>query len=328
LVLAYFTRYFGLTLFAAAVLALAASRTAQKAKKILLISAVFLAPFTVWQAAKFFYPGPKISQLAVLVSGDTFSLSPRMLPQSPGLVFLRLLDGISYYSYDLASNLLPQAQGWAMARLVWVAAAFGLVLLGGWTVIRRSGPGVLGYYTGMAVVLAACWPYRDGARLILPVMAFLVFYFWAGLNDICRRISAGKIIFICSAAAILILSAGQAGSVSRFSLASLGPNFQNLLKVNYWMKENLADQGLIMFCKPDIASYYTGHKAVVYPLSADPDATWTQVKAKKIKYMLADGFSKEDRLYLAPFVNKYADKLKLRYSSGNCAVFEVLAWSS
>jgi len=327
LVLAYFTRYFGITLFAGALISLAASRTAQKAKKILLIALVFLTPFTAWQTAKFFYHGQKISQLSVLASADIYNPAAGTLFQHPGALLGRFINGLDYYSAILALSVVAYTGPVHNPFSAIIAiAVFSIIVGGAFVCFRKDKSCVFGYYVLLSFFMALAWPAKEGVRLIIPILAFLLFYFWVGLQALCARSAAqiGKAVFVGAACVILGTNVNYSYRFIRLTPSAPDKTQADYRAVHGWIKRNLDPGGLIMSRRPTITAYYTGHQAIVYAFSPNPDDIRSQVEKNMVKYIVSDGMSREEQRYLAPFVAKYADRLKLRYAAGNCAVFEVL----
>ena len=89
------------------------------------------------------------------------------------------------------------------------------------------------------------------------------------------------------------------------------PQEPNFVVLHQWIKPNLPPGGIIISRKPTITYFYTGHKALVYPYTTEPDEIWQEIGKHNAQYLLVDEFSRETYYYLSPFLYKYKNKLAL-----------------
>ncbi|TAN60695.1 hypothetical protein EPN16_04830 [bacterium] len=331
LLLTYFTRFIGITLFFGLTLLLIITRREDKFKKLLFIGAVFAAACAFWNAAKSLQPAQAHSHFRQLFLIDPYAPEKGSLFANPIYFILRFAQGAEYY-YRLFADIfsLSILKASTATKECLSGFVFGLTFLGLWHKFRENKECVIHYYFIFYFLLIIYWPFREGVRFIVPILPFIFFYFLAGLKNILsflrKRFSLPAFyLFAGTLFVFAVLNLKQVTAhVSTHNYSGLPKPHQHFILIHRWIKENLPQDGIIISRKPTITYFYTNRKAIVYPFSSKPQDIWQEAVKNKIKYILADEFSRETYFYLLPFLSQYGNKLKLLHRIGETGLFELI----
>jgi hypothetical protein len=330
LALSYFTRYGAIVLAAGVFLSLLLSGQRFRFKKTGLIFLGFFAFFSSWQLiSKSFSPAQTPIHTNQILLIDPYRPFLGSIIDHPGQILVRFIQGVNYY-YSLIGQSLSfyEMIRWKMVAKAFCFMSFFLVFLGFLFEFRKNKGCVFQFYFLLYFFLIVFWPFREGVRFILPILPFIIFYFFAGLTAIFgflnRRVSlAAFSFFVCLLLVFNLINLLHLAKNSPSGLADLSTPEQNFVKLNDWIKTNLRDGAFIISRKPTLTYFYTGHKATCYPFTMNPQEIWQYVEKESFRYIIIDEFSRESYYYLAPFIQKYKDRLKLLKRIGDTGVFEV-----
>ena len=327
LLLAYFTRYIGVTLFFALTLSLLILPEKHKFKKIFFAGGVFVIACASWNAAKNLQPGHTYSHFGQLFLIDPYAPHKGSILAHPLFFITRFMEGADYY-YRMLSDIfflsVPQVKG-ALKECA-RGLIFGFIFFGLWRVFRKNKECVLHYYFIFYFLLIIFWPFREGVRFMAPLLPFILFYFLSGAKEtlgfIFKRFSLPAVSYLMGIFFLLaILNLRNVTSACAHNHNNLPKPFQNFISMHRWINKNLPQDGIIISRKPTITYFYTGHKAIIYPFSLKPETIWQEVAENKIQYILVDEFSRETYYYLLPFLRAHKGKFVLLRQIGNTGLF-------
>ncbi len=331
LALSYLTRYIGLTLFLGIIIFfLSAKKDALRIKRAIFTAGGFFLIVTVWSGLTHLYsaPGPAHSGQLFLI--DPYAPDKGSFLNNPLYYLpLRFKEGVNYYSalftdiffitivkkYAFLKDFL---EGTIMVSLFW----------GVWRKFQENKNCVFHYYFLCYFLLIVFWPFREGVRLVLPILPFVFFYFFNGLREITgfilKRFSrAGFYLLICALVTVNILNSIEITKSFPKDSNGLGKPYKNFILVNEWIRNNLPREGLVISRKPTVTYFYTHHQSLCYPFTTDPRQIRQELLAHNAKYILVDEFSKEAYYYLSPFIHTYKNNLKLLHRIGDTGLFEI-----
>lgn len=326
-ILSYFTRYIGITLFASFLVTLLISRNRTKFKKSLLMGSTFLLFFLLWTTIKYLYGSQVINQFKLLFITDLYDSTKGTLFQNPLNFINRFVEGVNFYSDTVAClfSCYPY-QKWNLFRNVFPFIFILVILLGFGSKFREDKKNELNYYLMFYFLLIIFWPARETIRFLIPVLPFMVFYFFIGLQNLLKRLPA-KVYLYCFSVVIIILFWFNALSLPLLFAQTFRNQpqiFKNFIRIHQWIEQNIADKGIILSRKPTVSYFYTGHQAIVYPYTRNSEEIWKEIIKNNVKYIIVDEFSQETYRYLLPFIYTYGNKLKYIDKAGNTALFEVV----
>ncbi len=323
LILCYFARYIGLTLFLATLFGLLfQNNLSRKFRKIVFVSLCFFCPFLVWQATiRILNPHALSTYSKQFLLIDPYKPYLGTLLEHPRFIFIRLIEGVNYY-YRMIGKILFL---WFARKGVFFEELFSfvslvLILLGLWKITLAKKTYLFFWYFFIYFSLIVFWPYREGVRFLLPILPFLYFYFVAGIGEVFKKFP--KVIYLVLIF-LFFLNLTFSFSQKKISYKYLPNSLKHFLSAHYWINKHLPKIGIIVSRKPTLTYILTSHKSIIYPFSLDPDKIWQELEREEARYIIIDEFSRESYYYLLPFIYKYRDKLKLLYKQGNTGIFEV-----
>jgi 4-amino-4-deoxy-L-arabinose transferase-like glycosyltransferase len=331
LILSYFTRYIGITLFLGIVTVFLLSAQKDRTRKLSLIGFGFFVAFLLWQLATNLISSPASglhSNQILLVNPYQPFLSNVI--NHPGYLFVRFIQGANYYylliGQSLSFNLLDR---WKLLAEIFYFTSFLFIFLGFCLEFRKDKACMFQYYFLLYFILIILWPFREGVRFVLPILPFLFFYFFSGamyiFSSIGRRFFLPGVSFIvCMFFIFNTLNLFYIFKSAPSDFKNIPKEGQNFIDLHNWIKSNLKDSGFIISRKPTITYFYTGHKAFCYPFTLNPHQLWQFVVKNNFKYIIVDEFSQETYYYLTPCLYRYKDRLKFLHSFGNTSIFQVI----
>jgi len=325
LILSYFTRYIGLTLFSGLLIPLLLTDKKNKFKKILFIGGSFLFVFAIWNVLKLLNPTRLSYHFKQLLLVDPYAPYKGSLFAQPFNLFLRFIEGVNYYAVIIGRSLFFYIiKKWDFLSEALNLFSIVIVLFGLWLNFRKNRSCIFHYYFLFFVFFIVFWPFREGERFILPILPLVFFYFFTGLKAIFGLLP-NKISYFCFLSLFLMLFILNILSFpnKKYSYQELPQSLKHFISLHKWIRENLSDENIIISRKPTITYFYTNHKAINYPFSFDPEEIWREIRRDNVKYIISDEFSYETYLYLMPFLYKNKDKFKLLYHVQNTGIFEV-----
>ncbi len=330
LTLSYFTRYSAIALALGITLSILASGQKFKIKKASFIFLGFFVPFLLWQLiSKFFSAAQSPIHYNQLFLIDPYRPFLGNIVNHPGQILSRFIQGVNYY-YSLVGQSISiySMIKWRIFAEAFCFISFLLIFMGFFLEFRKNKGCVFQYYFLLYFLLIVFWPFREGMRFILPILPFIIFYFFSGLMAIFSRLSRRVSLALFSFFVCLLLFFNLANLLHSTrnlptGLDSLPAPLQNFINLNNWVKFNLSDNAYIVSRKPTLTYFYTGHKSTCYPFSLNPQEIWQYIEKGNFRYIIIDEFSRESYYYLVPFIQKYKGRLKPLKRIGNTGIFEV-----
>ena len=325
MLLSYYTRFVGISLFACALLFLGFKRDM---KKSLAISVLFVPLLLPWIYRSHLVGG--YGWVARYLSKDVFS---------PDLGMMNLLDFIKRFFYNIViyagkvfpdtffyPHLLSITRGQPIFILKLIIGGFISILsLYGFIIHIRKRINAIDLYIIPYFGICLAYPWH-GTKFTYPVLPFLFYYFILGAKSLIERfnllfskkLNSKKIpIFFLF---IIILSSLCGDAVLIFK-AHREPYFQDeysYIQANEWIKKNTPSESRIVCRKPRFTYFYTKRKAMYYPYSTDASRLIKLIEENEIDYVIVDvivlGISGAER-YLKPAIAKYPDYFALVYST-------------
>ncbi|MBU2436477.1 MAG: glycosyltransferase family 39 protein [Candidatus Omnitrophica bacterium] len=330
LLLCYFTRYVGVTLFLGVLVALLLTPHKARFKKISFISIGFLLPFLSWQlAAKILNPSSATSYANLFLLADPYKPFLGTIFTNPRYLFLRLTRGVSsYYSVIGLSFFFYFIKRWQIFAGAASLISLILLFLGVRFKFRQNKTCVFHYYFLLYIFFIIFWHFYnlgEAMRYVLPILPFMIFYFFTALKKILSYLPQ-KISFFafCSLLSALFIFNILALPIEKNTYQNLSPHLKSFISLHRWMKENLPKGGTIISRKPTVTYLYTNHKAICFPYTSNPEQIWSEVLKNNIEYIIVDEISPETYDYLLPFLYEYKDKFKLLKAIEKTGLFEVI----
>ncbi|MDP8233398.1 MAG: glycosyltransferase family 39 protein [Candidatus Saelkia tenebricola] len=312
LVLGYFMRYIGITLFLGIVILLIVEKA--RFKKIIFMFLGFLIPFFLWQM---FNPGGIVQYSKQIYLIDPYRPYLGTVFLHPQYLLLRFVEGAVCFYKSLAVVLFPFFSGFS-SYLSLITLVF--IFIGVWS----NKKCVFRYYFIIYVFLIMVWPYREIYRLLIPVIPFIYFYFFSGLDTFLLFLFKKKNVFVFYPAAVIILCFNVLKFPEYFIKEKLSQSALDFIAIHSWIKQYAPKNAVIISRKPTVSYFYSGRKSVIYPFSLDIQKIEQEFLKADAEYIIVDDFSEETRYYLLPFIVRYKHKLEIAHQEGRTSLLKIL----
>ncbi|MFA6217877.1 MAG: glycosyltransferase family 39 protein [Candidatus Omnitrophota bacterium] len=327
LLLTYFFRYVGILVFLSVLVYLWIEKEAPEGKidkkKIVFLAVVFVPFFFVWQLRNAFLSNPyapSFAQQFFPIDGYVPHLG--YITDNPWFLVLRFVEGVDFYASIMQEALMPFIAHGPFYNAA-VLILFLIVWLGLWN-RHNNGRKVYVVYFLAYFVLISFWPFYEDGRYIYPLLPFIFYFFFFGLTSIfqfftARPQKALKLLHLLLAVQLVFILwfLSPATYLRLWTLITEHPPAKNFLDMNAWIPAHVTDTGAIISRKPTVTYLYTGHQAVVYPFSQNPDTIWQAVLKYNIKYIIVDEAFHSTGTYLKQFLVKYEDQFTPVHRIGN-----------
>ena len=252
-----------------------------------------------------------------------------------------IFDLVRRWLYNLASTIgkeLPDLfidPGLAsidpFARVFLAKLALGCVLAyllvkGFILKIRKEGAAFRDLYVFIYVFfLYLSWT-THGARYLVPVLVFLVYYLLIGLQSFTR----GPKVFYAICVLLLALNAQGAltGALEeRWSVIT--PEERSFTVAADWIKINVPRESIIMSRRPHWTNIYTGNRGLRFLREKDTAKQLAHVLSEKPDYIIMDRnkmFRDDSRDYLIPLFRAYPGRFEKVFDTGgreNTVIYRV-----
>jgi hypothetical protein len=325
LLLAYFTRYIGLTLcLGISIYFLLNSNGTRAGRKILFFAGAFFIIVGFWEILKTFLAGDTPSHVSQMFIFDPYDPSRGGLFSNPLYIIARFIGGVNYY-YDMLGRVFFPALYYAYPFLKEPLSAFVLclILFGFWRVSRLLKNCVFHYYFVLYFLLIILWPFRtEDVRFLVPILPFIFFYFIFGAQGLYEKRRGFAVVYYASAAAVFMCNLAFLPRFLAPNLSTSGPVYRNFLIMHSWIHSRILPGNTVFLSRKPAATYfYSAHKALAYPFDPVPENIRKFCEDNNVAYIIADEFSRETQRYLLPFIRKYQEELELLHSIGNTRLF-------
>lgn len=322
LILSYFCRYIGISLFVAMVIFFLSGK---KKRRIIIPAISFLFLFLIWNLATINVENPYLkSHWQTFLLVDNYNPALGTIIENPRYILYRLIDGLDYYSQVIGISIFKYlAEKSNFLSIILILTFFLLLIMGFYRNMKINRDCIFNYYFlsyFLVIIMANHRVFGEGTRYLLPIMGFILFYVLSFLEQFLHG-KRRKLYFLIIS--FLLLIQIPVLPHHRIGLNNISIPLQNFFKINYWAAANIAPDAIILSRKPTITSLITGNDSLCYKFSK-PDEIWKQIVEENIEYIIADEFSPQAFQYLLPFLMKYSQSLKLIHYIGATALFKVL----
>jgi 4-amino-4-deoxy-L-arabinose transferase-like glycosyltransferase len=337
LLLAYFTRSVGISLFFACLSFLLARGLKRGSlglslKSTLYIGIVFLIPFFFWNWRNLHLDqslgmGQDYWREFLLIDPNRPSLGKVGLKE----LFWRISLSGEFYGYEMAKTIFYQNEAiWNSYPGITAGLISSLIILGFLgCLIKRQG--ALEFYFFYYILTIFLWNFRD-PRFLLPILPFVFYYFFQGLwflERIClrqRKLSSRTNLAYLTF--LLILVSNATGSVGQYVSFRQGRHYslsaKNFIAACKWLDKNSPPEAIVISSKPSVTSFFSHRQAIGYPLSTHHKELISLIERLQIDYIIIDEFSPQTQMYLVPAIIEFSRRFRQVGNFGDTFLLEVL----
>jgi hypothetical protein len=312
--LAYLTRAAGLPLLVALVIALGWRRSWRKLAYVGAAIVIVVGAWWVWGRLA-------ASGSAQVYSSNLFLVNP-YAPElgyvGPADLIARAFNNIRLYTVEvLPQSLGGVGSGGGLALLPLLAALLivALSLISWVRDIRRIR--VVELYTALYAALICLWPqvWTD-RRFLLPLLPILILQAAAGIVWCFEFLRVKRPVWALPAlGALLVLLAvpdhvRSVGFNQRCMgfyrqgdrLACYPPPWRAFAQTAFWVRENTAEDAIVVNRKPRLFYYFSGRRGDVYPFTAEDDEMLAFLDGIGADYVVVAWLSQTTSRYLVPVI--------------------------
>jgi hypothetical protein len=238
----------------------------------------------------------------------------------------RIFTNFELYSFSVVPQILfPLVTTSGLLTILGLVSLFFLIL-GFVKVIKKKSLGLWEIYTIFFIAVTLSWPkVWSGDRFFIPIIPFIFYYIFIGLNNFNRWIKLKSFSFIILGLMVILAIADSVKkiptSLNNLSTYLKGEKYasyeiiwQRYFETLDWIKNNTEKDAIIVSRKPPFTYLLGQRKSILHLRSTNIDSVYMNMSVKKANYILYDAFS-DIRQYVGPLINAYPDKFELVYKS-------------
>ena len=206
-----------------------------------------------------------------------------------------LTSNLGYYGEQMDKFLLVKEYDSSSGNvLVFRYLVLGLFLYGAFKSVKDN----LHYlvFIGLSIVLYLLWPYTQGLRFLYPILPFVLFFAFKGLESVSQKVKVKNLalyigIIICAFPIIRSINASMEQAPKTRDMVER-PEIQEAF---VFINENLPEDAVVGFHKPRVLRLYTGRNGVFHPFQqyAEVNADYILVLRTAEKFPLDLVYSNE-----------------------------------
>jgi len=231
-----------------------------------------------------------------------------------------LLYKIEADSYPSESGKYPSTKEWILGILFLILLLF--------SVVKSQNGLILFFYVGITLLVLLGWQEQYGGyRYMTPIMPFLIFLFFNGVDklvafafqpikQIKHAIPQIVVLFICAYFMYpnYIKAQNELRATAKIKSweKSNDVRMTNYLAACRFCKENLPDTVRVIARKPEVFYMFSGYrKSSNFPRYAEPDTIMSFLKRQKATHLIIDDWFRHAYVTLLPAVRANPEKFKV-----------------
>lgn len=213
---------------------------------------------------------------------------------------------------------LPAAVRYPAALVVLALAGFGLA--------RKfsRGPSVAEFYVVLYMIPLLLYSSGANTRYILPVYPLILLYCAESLKWVGARMPAYSRRPAFAALGAFLL-AGAAANVAAIANAPDpdGPETATFQEAAQWIRTNVPAADTVVSWNPRVVALYTRRTSAFYPPVDDPGVIRARMDEVKAKWLLRFVRSEADARWLAPYMDRDAERFARVWANTDFAIYRV-----
>jgi hypothetical protein len=274
-------------------------------KKAISTSVLFILPSSVWLIRKAIL-GESTYESTLLSGASKIIQNFKIyLIMTPGRLMFGNCDSVS-------SNLL-----------IPVALVISITSLVGLFYCLFKNRGITEWYFLFYTAVMLSWPTTVLGRYLVPIIPFIFYYFIVGIKLILsalnlkvfpKRFTDAIFAMIISLILIVNLNSCIRFAKNQHEKDRLAGSFIGAyIEMNKWLKENSAEESVIMCRNATLTALQADRKAMWFPETLESNKIISEIEKNRVDYIIIDSLWRETQDYLVPCVNKYSSFFKEVY---------------
>ena len=305
---AFYTRSIGVSLVIAALIYFIFQREVRKGIALASLFFISVLPWAYYSAriGKNIYMSEfegATKGIGELFHRVIYNLAATVGKELPDLFFYPFLNSIDPRSFVFIFKFL-------------LGGAIAIVLLSGFLKkIKEKGAWFFDVYSLVYFCFYLSWTHH-GARYLVPLLPFLVYYLFFGIKSLIKRgsLSMGVIYLI-----IFLNVSGNIKEIIRERNNPYQPAESSFISALDWLKNNVSQESVILSRRNNFVYMYTdGYRGLKLLRATDTRKQYDYIMDNKVDYIVIDQnkiYRDDTRDYLFPLVWDYPDSFKMAYAS-------------
>jgi hypothetical protein len=321
LLLAFFTRTIGISLFMAFLAALVfdGKRDALHVKKFLFVCLVFALPVCLWHV---FVQSNRADTGASYVQ---FILSDPYTGRTGGLDLSDLAERLLYNLYAFVFYAFPNIlTGTNFSGRSWIGPILALLAFGGFVISIIRKRTMLEWYVACYMIILWVWPWSRnmGTRFVVPLIPFVFYYFLAGVHGVIALTGTTKWKRVVPFILVCLLLVSNTVMSARLVLDENRKNGSGSASGHYlemakWIRENTPSDAVFLTLNP-AALYMWGHRKSVHL----PEIIETRELVEVVDRN-PGGYIISHVLVLQSFVDEHPEPFTLVYEGKGLRIYRI-----
>ncbi len=301
---AYYTRMIGVSLFIAAVVFFGLKRDMKRAALFII---VFMMLFAPWIIRNMLLGHSAYTAEFVSATPGIIGFFDRWIYNLLATVSVEFPDLFFYPFFAMVDPVSPE-----FIFKAGIGCGIAVCLIAGfWRHLKKQGilPTDI-YVLVYFFIMYLSWTHH-GARYLVPIMPFLLYYFLRGIQGIMRgeKLTAGVVIFL-----LIVNLSGNIKESFRHRDSFFTPAEKAFISSADWIKKHVSPSSIVMSRRPNWLYIYTdGLRGIKFMLTADTRAQYEYIKSSNVDYFIIDQnkiYRDNACDYLLPLVFDYPDSFK------------------
>ena len=198
---------------------------------------------------------------------------------------------------------------------------------------RLKSIAVYEVFLPLYLAIVILWPTHQGFRFLIPVIPFVIFYFFIGykcvINYFFRRfgnISLNKWLHYSIVLWVAFLAFAYVCKYSTLDFISIpeGVHTNETKTLFQYINDYTEQDDVFLFKNPRILNLYTSRNASVYFNPVDTKDLWNYISEIGATHLIVESGGPS---FLSRFIREYTDSLHLTYSNKDFQVYRVDGYS-
>lgn len=169
-------------------------------------------------------------------------------------------------------------------------------------------------------------PFIQGNRYLLPIVPFLLFYIFLGL-EVFIKASTSRHLRFAPGVLTMFIALSYLGFYSGTSRSDLPHGVKDAAAVELYdhVMESTPEDCLIVFKKPRILSLFTGRRSMVYFTGHNVEQLWENIETSNASYLIMNTQEHSiDSRHFVSLIEQYRHRLELVFENNAFKLYRVL----
>lgn len=331
ILLAYFTRFIGISLVAAILIYLLFERKADQnlsisVKKVIFGGLSIFIPILFWVLRNY-----SVKRIGGFDYFEEFLLGPNPFNLDVSWGFLeRMIHNVYAFVFYAFPRVLIGIQ---FPHRNFVAFILTGIIFYGFLYCFVKKRTVAEYYIifYMFILFLWSWSALAGARFLLPLIPFVFYYFIVGVRKIletvraCESLKRSLFILLIGLLVLFNIRGSVLLAVDRETYRGYSKEkIKGFVEMAEWAKNNTVTNSIFGTIAPASISLHFERKAVFIPCTVDAGKVIKTIYKNKVDYIVVDSVFPRTGEYLKPIIIKKLDKFVEVYRKNDNAIYKVI----